>query len=119
MARYKPRNPNGDSKIPNSSMYEETEIDIDYYRKDWNIIPYGTPSECKKKLLVIIDGKYEYDDLFKEAITHLTKSCKDTTNLVHFHVKINLDAWEKAWSRFEQKFSILEDNDLEIKIFFY
>ncbi len=84
----------------------------------WNIIPYGKPSNCKMRLLVVLDGYYDLPHLFEWAIKHVTSNCKEITNLVYFYVDVNMNLWSTEWFKYEKFFSQLETQEIDIRISF-
>ncbi len=84
----------------------------------WNIIPYGKPSNCKKRLLVILDGHHDLSHLFEWAIKHITSNCKGITNLVYFYVDVDMNLWTTEWFRYEKFFTQLEARGIDVRISF-
>jgi len=75
----------------------------------YNVFPYGTPTdECYKSLVVIIDGKYNMEDLLTKALMHVGISCKGITRYVLFYVagyNKDKEAWDRVWDLFKPSFS--------------
>ena len=84
----------------------------------WNIIPYGKPSNCKKRLLVILDSHHDLSSLFERAINHINLNCKGITNLVYFYVDVDMNLWSTEWFKYERAFTQLEARGIDVRISF-
>ncbi len=101
--------------------YEEeiivTGTSADNSLNPFNIIPYGSPSECHKKLVVIVDGKKDIGFIITKALLHVGMVCKVDTSYVLFYIKIDKAQWDEMWALYEPAFNKLE-NEKHIRCFF-
>jgi hypothetical protein len=62
---------------------------------DWNTIPFGSPGECRRRLLVVIDRDAMVVQRLRETRAHLAK-CPDTTSVM-FYLTGFFSSWQGAW----------------------
>jgi len=85
--------------------------------QEWNIIPYGKPSECREHLLVIVDGKTAVDDILRRVLKHLLVLCP-LTNVILFYVQIPISDWVRCWEVYETQFDKIEAEGCNINVRF-
>ena len=99
-------------KIDEIEDYEEeiisTGTSADHSVDPFNIIPYGLPSKCHVKLVVILDGKKDIGLILSKALLHVGIVCKGDTSYILFYIAIDEAKWNDIWSLYEPAFSKLQ-----------
>lgn len=83
-----------------------------------NTIPYGVPSGCHERLVVIFDGKKDIDNLFHWALKHVGITCKGKTKYILFYITNENVDWKSHWMLYKPSFDDLKDK-YGIQYFFY
>ena len=99
-------------KLDRIEDYEEeiitTGTSADHSVDPFNIIPYGLPSKCHKKLFVIVDGKKDIGFILSKALLHVGIVCKGDTSYILFYITIDEAKWNDIWSLYEPAFIKLQ-----------
>jgi hypothetical protein len=92
--------------------YEEeiivTGTSADHSLDPFNTIPYGLPSKCHGKLVVIVDGKKDIGFIINKALLHVGMACKGVTTNILFYITIDKSKWYDIWSLYEPAFNKLQ-----------
>ena len=83
-----------------------------------NTIPYGIPSGCHERLVVIFDGKKDIGNLFHWALKHVGITCKRKTKYILFYITNENVDWKSHWMLYKPSFEELKDK-YGIQYFFY
>jgi len=83
-----------------------------------NTIPYGEPCDCKRRLLVIIDGAEDVGLLISRTLLHVGSICKSVTKDVLFYVAALERQWQMYWPLFEPAFEEL-NRRLGVQVWVY
>ncbi len=86
--------------------------------ESFNTIPYGLPSICHEKLVVIVDGKKDIGFIINKALLHVGIACKGDTSHVLFYITIDKAKWEEIWLLYKPAFNKLE-SEKSIKFFMH
>ena len=103
-------------KLDRIEDYEEeiilTGTSADHVVDPFNIIPYGLPSKCHEKLVVIVDGEKDIAFILSQALLHVGKVCRGDTLYILFYITIDEAKWNEIWLLYEPAFMKLKSQNL-------
>lgn len=102
---YGAEDPEGDiiedelDKVP-VEKFDNESGDLGGALGDWNTIPFGTPTDCRPRLLVVIDSDANIGPRLRDTLAHLAH-CNGThgakTSSVMFYLTRFFPSWQEKW----------------------